>query len=119
MARPAGRDVHGRVLARLHVRVALPEVLGGRRAYPSRQGRQPPPGGRRRVARAGAGLKLTVLLFARPREGVGVARVALEVPEGSTTASGFDHLQRDHPRLAGMTPNLRCAVALASACWRT
>jgi molybdopterin converting factor small subunit len=50
---------------------------------------------------------------------VGVARVALDIDQGSTMASVFDQLVRDHPRLAGMRANLRCAVEQEYAGWDT
>jgi len=64
-------------------------------------------------------LKVTILLFARPREVLGTSRLELEVGEGSTVASIFDELCRREPRLAGMRPMLRCAVDQEYAEWDT
>jgi molybdopterin converting factor small subunit len=41
------------------------------------------------------------------------------VPEGSTMTAIFDQLVSDHPRLAEMRPNLRCAVEQEYAGWDT
>ena len=58
-----------------------------------------------------------MLLFARPREVLGAARLELEVEEGSTPGSVFDVLCRRQPRLAEMRPTLRCAVDQDYAAW--
>jgi molybdopterin synthase catalytic subunit len=64
-------------------------------------------------------LKVTVLLFARPRELAGTGRLELEMGAGSTAANAFEELSRLHPGLAAMRAELRCAVDLEYADWET
>jgi molybdopterin converting factor subunit 1 len=62
-------------------------------------------------------VKVTVLLFARPREVVGSGRLELEVEAGATPGTVFDLLVARAPRLAAMRSLLRCAVDQEYAAW--
>jgi molybdopterin converting factor subunit 1 len=55
-------------------------------------------------------VKVSVLLFARPREVLGLSHLELEVAEESTPESVFAELSQREPRLAPMRSVLRCAV---------
>lgn len=55
-------------------------------------------------------LHVTVLLFARPREVVGSARVELDLADGATAGTAFDQLASRVPALAPMRARIRCAV---------
>ncbi|MEA2683575.1 MAG: hypothetical protein QOK05_1903 [Chloroflexota bacterium] len=62
---------------------------------------------------------VTVLLFARPREVVGSGQVELELPDGATAATAFDHLAGRVPALVAMRPLIRCAVDREYCNWDT
>ncbi|MHB8507071.1 MAG: MoaD/ThiS family protein [Candidatus Dormibacteria bacterium] len=60
-----------------------------------------------------------VVLFARPREVLGAARVELELAEGATGDDAFARLAEGQPRLGPMKPMLRVAIDLEYAEWTT
>ena len=64
-------------------------------------------------------MKVTVLLFAQPRELVGAGKLELQVEVGSTAAIAFQELVLRHPELAQMRANLRCALDQEYVDWGT
>jgi len=63
-------------------------------------------------------VRVTVLVFARPREIVGRSQLQLDVPEEATPAAVFGSLARKFPRLRAMQPALRCAIDQEYADWQ-
>jgi molybdopterin synthase catalytic subunit len=64
-------------------------------------------------------VKVTVLLFARPREVVGAGKLELQLDLGSTVATAFHELAVRHPGFAPMRSSLRCAVDQDYVGWET
>ena len=62
-------------------------------------------------------MKVSVRLFARPREVLGTSHLEIEVAEESTPESVFEELSRREPRLAPMRKLLRCAIDQEYTTW--
>lgn len=62
-------------------------------------------------------LHVTMLLFARPREVVGSGRVELDLADGATAGTAFDHLATRVPALVPMRARIRCAVDGEYCAW--
>ncbi len=62
-------------------------------------------------------MKVTVLLFARPREMVGRSRLEINVDESSSPASVFRDLCARTPALGTLRDGLRCAIDQEYANW--
>ena len=55
-------------------------------------------------------MKIRVKFFAILRERAGAAELSKEIAEGSTVAQLWESLQKDYPKLAGLTFRLLYAV---------
>jgi len=55
-------------------------------------------------------MRIRLRLFASVKEVVGQRELALDLPEGTTTADLLDRMARDHPRLKATAPSLLLAV---------
>ncbi|MDQ6748102.1 MAG: MoaD/ThiS family protein [Candidatus Dormibacteraeota bacterium] len=64
-------------------------------------------------------MRVTVLLFARPRELAGTGRLELDLPAGATASDAFDVVAERAPGLEAMRPVIRCAVGGEYAPWDT
>jgi molybdopterin converting factor subunit 1 len=55
-------------------------------------------------------MRVTVRLFARLRELVGVGELQREISESATIATVWDALARDYPAIAPYSESMSCAV---------
>ena len=55
-------------------------------------------------------MRVTVRLFARLRELVGIGELQRDAPEGATVAAVWDTLARDYPAIAPYASSISCAV---------
>ncbi len=62
-------------------------------------------------------MRVTVLLFARPREMLGSGRLEIDLEDGGSAADLFASLATRAPALAAMRASLRCAVGDAYCEW--
>ncbi|HEY8741186.1 MAG TPA: MoaD/ThiS family protein [Candidatus Dormibacteraeota bacterium] len=63
-------------------------------------------------------MRVTVLLFARPRDVVGASRLEVDLPDGATAGDAFEALVRRAPGLADMKSRIRCAVEGEYSNWQ-
>ncbi len=62
-------------------------------------------------------MQVSVLFFGRLSEVAGARHLGLDVAEGSTPASIFAEVDRDHPGLLASRARIRCAVDQEYAEW--
>jgi molybdopterin converting factor small subunit len=64
-------------------------------------------------------VRVTVRLFARPREVAGTGTVAVDLPEGATAGDAFEAVARLSPGLAALRPSIRSAIDGEYRPWET